>query len=195
MTPADAEMPDIPDFLDRTRGAAAKAAASLPPDLAALTARRKRLLTAGYAPLPANGKAVRLAGWPRLQPTEADIEAWARERPGDTNTGLLTARTPAVDIDVYDPDVSTELHREILSMIGNGVRAPWRVGQAPKHAFLCQTGRPFKKIATPTFTSPDGRKNKVEVLGDGQQIIIDGMPRDRRPLSMVRRRVRRGTAR
>jgi hypothetical protein len=89
-------------------------------DLAALTARRKRLLASGYTPIPANGKAVHLAGWPSLQATEADIEAWARERPGDTNTGLFTARTPAVDIDVLDPEVAAELHREFLAMIGNG---------------------------------------------------------------------------
>jgi hypothetical protein len=173
MTPTDAEMPDIPNFLDRTRGTAAKAA-PLPPDLAALTVRRKRLLEAGYRPIPANGKAVHLAGWSSLQPTEADIEAWARERPGDTNTGLLTRDTPAVDNDVLDPDVATELCREFLSMIGNGGRVIWRVGQAPKHAFLCRTDAPFKKIATPTFTSPDGRKHRVEVLADGQQIIVDG---------------------
>jgi hypothetical protein len=61
-------------------------------DLAALTERRKRLIAAGYAPIPANGKAVRLAGWSSLQATEADIEAWGRDRPSDTNTGLLTAR-------------------------------------------------------------------------------------------------------
>jgi hypothetical protein len=143
-------------------------------DLAALTARRKRLLAGGYRPIPANGKAVHLAGWSSLQATEADIEAWARERPNDTNTGLLTARTPAVDIDVLDPDVAIELHREFLYMIGNGGRVIWRVGQTPKHAFLCQTDAPFKKIATPTFTSPDGRPNRVEVLCAGQQIIAYG---------------------
>jgi putative DNA primase/helicase len=143
-------------------------------DLAALTARRKRLLAGGYRPIPANGKAVHLAGWPSLRPTEADIEAWARDRPSDTNTGLLTRDTPAPDIDVLDPDVAVELHREFLSMIGNGGRVIWRVGQAPKHAFLCRTDAPFKKIATPTFISPDGRKHKVEVLCDGQQIIVDG---------------------
>jgi hypothetical protein len=37
-------------------------------DLAALTARRKRLLATGYTPLPANGKAVHLAAWSSRSP-------------------------------------------------------------------------------------------------------------------------------
>src|SRR5262245_25415302 len=98
--PTDAEI-KIPDFLLRTPQGG--------PDI---TARRKRLLAAGYAPVPANGKAVHIPGWSSLQPTELDIEAWARDRPGDTNTGILTRTTPAVDIDVQDPDMSIELQRQ-----------------------------------------------------------------------------------
>jgi P4 family phage/plasmid primase-like protien len=175
MTPTDAEM-EIPDFLDRTRGADAKAATDtpLPPHLAALTARRKRLLATGYAPIPANGKAVRLAGWSSLRPTEADIEMWARERPADTNTGLLTRDTPAVDIDVYDVDMANDLQHILVSMIGDNGRVIVRVGRAPKRAILFRTDAPFSKVATPTFTSPDGGKHRVEVLCSGQQVIVFG---------------------
>jgi len=49
-----------------------------------------------------------------------------------------------------------------------------RVGQAPKCAILFQTDQSFAKISTPIFTSPDGRKHHVEVLGDGQQIVVFG---------------------
>ena len=149
--PTYAEM-EIPDFLLRTPQAA--------PDI---TARRKRLLAAGYAPAPANGKAVHIPGWSSLQPTEADIEAWARDRPGDTNTGILTRTTPAVDIDVQDPGVSIELQRLLRSMIGGG-RVIWRLAKSPKHAVLFQTDAPFKKKATPIFISPDGKEHKVERL-------------------------------
>jgi AAA domain/Bifunctional DNA primase/polymerase, N-terminal len=143
-------------------------------DVADLTAQRKRLLAAGYAPVPANGKAVHITGWSSLQPTEADIEAWAHRRQGDTNTGILTRATPAVDIDVKDPAVADELQHLLFTMTGDNGRALVRIGQAPKRAILFQTSAPFKKSATPAFISPDGNKHQVEVLADGQQIIAFG---------------------
>ena len=103
-------------------------------DVADLTAQRKRLLAASYAPVPANGKAVHITGWSSLQPTEADIEAWAHRRQGDTNTGILTRATPAVDIDVKDPAVADELQHLLFTMTGDNGRALVRIGQAPKRA-------------------------------------------------------------
>ena len=60
-------------------------------------------------------------------------------------------------------------------MIGEG-RTMVRFGRPPKRAVLFQTDTPFKKIRTPVFTAPSsGMENFVEVLGDGQQIIVHGV--------------------
>ena len=62
----------------------------------------------------------------------------------------------------------------LFDMIGDG-QTLVRFGQPPKRAVLFQTDTPFKKIRTPVFTSPGSNKeNFVEVLGDGQQIIVFG---------------------
>ena len=135
---------------------------------------RKKLLRAGFLPIPCIGKTINITDWPNIIATEADIDGWFTRYPDAMNTGLLTRTTPAVDLDIYDPDVAEELELTLLDMIGEG-HTLVRFGQPPKRAVLFQTDTPFKKIRTPIFTSPGSNKeNFVEVLGDGQQIIVFG---------------------
>jgi len=138
------------------------------------TAQRKSLLTGGYVPIPINGKAPIMPAWQKQQPTVGDVEKWPQLYPCALNTGILTRATPTVDIDVYDADVVTELRSLLWSVVGDAGHFIVRVGQAPKCAIPFQTDQPFAKISTPIFTSPDGRKHHVEVLGDGQQVVVFG---------------------
>ena len=139
------------------------------------TAVRKRLLRAGFLPIPATGKRVFADNWPDIVATEAEIDSWFTRYPDALNTGLLTRTTPAIDLDVYDPDVAEELELTLFDMIGEG-HTMVRFGQPPKRAILFRTDTPFKKIRTPVFTTPGSRsENFVEVLGDGQQIIVHGV--------------------
>ena len=135
---------------------------------------RKKLLRAGFLPIPCIGKTINITDWPNIIATEADIDGWFTRYPDAMNTGLLTRTTPAIDLDVYDTEVAEELELTLLDMIGEG-QTLVRFGQPPKRAVLFQTDTPFKKIRTPVFTSPGSKKeNFVEVLGDGQQIIVFG---------------------
>jgi hypothetical protein len=138
------------------------------------TAYRKKLLAAGYLPIPVNGKAPPIQGWSDIQATDALIDRWAEQYASASNTGIITAYTPAIDIDVVDPAVADELHRLVEQMIGTSVV---RTGLAPKRALLFRTDRPFKKLVA-TYTSSDGRTQKVEILGWGQQIVVDGIHPD-----------------
>lgn len=56
--------------------------------------------------------------------------------------------------------------------------SPVRTGRPPKRALIYRADKPFKKISTPIFTSPDSRAHKVEVLGWGQQIVVHGIHPD-----------------
>ena len=62
-------------------------------------------------PLPVNGKAPPIKGWPDIEATDALIDAGQIEYADATNTGIITHRTPAIDIDVLDPAVADELQR------------------------------------------------------------------------------------
>ena len=63
---------------------------------------RKKLLRAGFLPIPCIGKTINITDWPNIKATEADIDSWLTRHPDATNTGLLTRTTPAIDLDVYD---------------------------------------------------------------------------------------------
>jgi len=136
------------------------------------TACRKRLLAAGYHPIPVNGKAPPIVGWQDIQPTQVLINSWADNYANATNTGILTSTIPAIDIDVLDPAVANELQEIVERMIG---ASAVRTGQAPKRAMLFRVDEPFDKISTPVFVSPDGRTHKVEILCRGQQIVVNGI--------------------
>jgi hypothetical protein len=138
------------------------------------TAQRKSLLAGGYVPIPINGKAPIMPAWQKQKPTVGDVETWPQLYPGAFNTGILTRATPTVDIDVYDAGVVAELRSLLWSIVGHAGHFIVRVGQAPKCAIPFQTDQPFAKISTPIFTSSDGRKHHVEVLGDGQQVVVFG---------------------
>jgi Bifunctional DNA primase/polymerase, N-terminal len=141
------------------------------------TSYRKRLLAAGYLPLPVNGKAPPLPAWQDVRATPAVIDSWSAKYAFATSTGVLTFATPAVDIDVLDAAVADEVQEIAEQMLG--VSAV-RMGKAPKRAMLYRASTRFGKIATPIFTSPDGRTHKVEVLCNGQQIVVSGIHPDTR---------------
>jgi hypothetical protein len=75
-----------------------------PPDPTAL---RLRLRSAGFDPLPLNGKKPTMKNWPDKIGTNAEeIQTWGRLYEYDTNTGLLTKYTPAIDIDILNPEAA-----------------------------------------------------------------------------------------
>ena len=139
------------------------------------TADRKRLRASGYVPIPVNGKAPPIKGWSDIEVTDVHIDRWVYEYPDATNTGILTRTTPAIDIDVLDSAVADELQKLAEQMIGT---TAVRTGRAPKRALLFRTDAPFKKISTPVFVSPDGRTHQVEIMGWGQQIVVQGIHPD-----------------
>jgi hypothetical protein len=136
------------------------------------TKERKRLREAGYLPIPAIGKAPPIPGWQNTTASEDEIDRWFSEYPEALNTGIITRTAPAVDIDVYDPDIANEIEELLWSVIGT--RGIVRFGQPPKRAALFRTDVPFGKMATPVFTSPTQQRHRIEILCDGQQIVVLG---------------------
>jgi AAA domain-containing protein/bifunctional DNA primase/polymerase-like protein len=135
-----------------------------------VAAYRKGLLAAGYSPLPVNGKAPPLDGWQKTCATDKLISYWIHQYPDALSTGILTRNTPAVDIDVTDEEMAEELTALAEEIAG---KSAIRIGRAPKRAMLYRTDAPFPKLST-AFTSPTGDAHRIEVLADGQQIVING---------------------
>ena len=145
---------------------------------------RMSLKAAGFSPVPVAGKRPVLNDWQ----TKADVDAaevasWDTRFPGCNNTGILNARTPALDIDIMQQDAAEAVSELVEELYGDKGKLLTRFGLSPKRAILFRTDQPFSKKRV-VFIAADGSIHKIEFLGRGQQIVVDGMhPDTRKPYS------------
>jgi Bifunctional DNA primase/polymerase, N-terminal len=139
---------------------------------------RIAVLHNGYVPIPATGKACRINGWNTKTATNAEeIALQARLYPDHTNTGMLTRTTPAIDIDITILPAAEAVEQIVREEVEEHGQVMVRIGQAPKRAIPLRTDEPFTKIKE-IFAAPDGSEHKVEILCDGQQVIVAGIHPD-----------------
>ena len=134
----------------------------------------------GYQPIPIrpNEKLPSIDGWQNYQLSEGDPDRLSLQLHG---IGILTAKTPAIDIDCYSPEIAQELKQMALAVLGCEAPPPMRIGQSPKLLFVCQTKKPFRKKATKKYKLPGYEACKdsgVEILADGQQFVAYGIHPD-----------------
>jgi RecA-family ATPase len=150
--------------------------------LADITALRLHLRNAGFHPLPVEGKAPRLPGWQQKFDTNKDeIRLWSKTYHLAQNTGVLAKFTPGIDIDITTEDAAEAveaLAREFFEEHGD---IYVRFGKPPKRLIPLRTDEPFTKLSR-VFISPNGTEQKIEILCDGQQYVVDGVhPETRQP--------------
>jgi hypothetical protein len=151
----------------------------LSPDRDRLTELRLRLHDAGFSPIPCQGKKPAPSCWEQKIDTTADeIALWSQVFQYADNTGILTKATPAADIDIVNPEAAEAVEALARERFEERGYILVRVGLAPKRAILLRTDAPFKKI-TGNVIAPDGSKGqKIELLGDGQQVVVFGIHPD-----------------
>jgi hypothetical protein len=138
----------------------------------------------GYNPLPLNGKIPAIKDWPKkfAAVDEDFIRSWATTWPGMTNTGIITKRTPCLDLDLLNTeagDVCESLVRERFDGRGNLLA---RFGRAPKRAIPFRTDKYFTKLDVKFAAADGGEGDKIEFLADGQQFAAFGThPDTKRP--------------
>lgn len=112
--------------------------------------------------------------WQQTINSKEEIQGWAR-RYTNNGIGILTKRTPAVDIDVYDEDAAAHMASWVEENIGF---APCRIGQEPKRLYLFRTDEPFSKVKSCVWEDDFGQRHAVEILADGQQFVAYGIHPD-----------------
>ncbi len=141
----------------------------------------RQLQENGYQPIPIrpNQKFPSIDDWPNYKFSEGDPDRLGFQQHG---IGILTARTPAIDIDCYCPIIAELLKQMVIRVLGCcEAPPPIRIGQKPKLLFVCQTKNPFRKKATKKYKLPRYEAYKdsgVEILADGQQFVAYGMHPD-----------------
>jgi P4 family phage/plasmid primase-like protien len=138
-----------------------------------LAAHGKTLVQAGYNILPIISRSKKPAieeGWSKIESTPELVDQWVKG--GPKGIGVLGKYTPAIDLDILDEElckVMVEKVQEVCEV------AAIRTGRAPKVLIPFRTSKPFKRKASAEFKCPAGKKQQVEILGDGQQFIAYGI--------------------
>jgi hypothetical protein len=140
---------------------------------------RIRMFHNGYHPLPLRGKRPFREGWQNGFTLNDDfISDWEKHFPDAGNTGVLTAFTPFLDIDITDEEAAEAC---TLLVYERWDDIPCRVGASPKRGHPFRTDTPFAKI-TAELIAPNGKPHRIEFLGDGQQFVAFGIhPDTKRP--------------
>jgi RecA-family ATPase len=149
------------------------------------TAQRLKLLANGYAPIPVEGKRPPLKDWQKkTNANAAEIDLWGKVYPYATNTGVLTQLTPTLDIDITNPEAADAVEALARERFEERGYVLMRTGQAPKRAILLRTDTPFKKITGNVIASNGDTDQKIELLADGQQVVVFGIhPKTGKPYS------------
>jgi putative DNA primase/helicase len=142
---------------------------------------RLALLKGDYDPIPLRGKNPGLmAKWAWQQIGHASpeqVHLWANSFPDATNTGVLTLRTPTLDIDIQYTEAAEAVEDLVRDRFGDHGHVLTRIGKAPKRAIPFRTDAPFAKI-THKVIRADGVEERFEFLSDGQQVVVDGVHPD-----------------
>lgn len=142
---------------------------------------RRQLLQAGFAPLPLSGKRPAFDKWSiHIQTNPQEIELWDKVYPFATNTGALTRLMPTIDIDILDEAAAEAIEQLARERFEERGFILVRVGKAPKRAIPLRTNVPFKKRQTSLKTSAGTSDQKIEILCDGQQVVVGGTHPDTR---------------
>jgi hypothetical protein len=137
-----------------------------------ITQHRLALRTADFDPVPLHGKECHLLGWPtKSNASETEITSW-QSLAASRNTGILCKHTPALDIDITNPDAADAVEALIRLRVSGEVLV--RTGLPPKRLIPFRTDKPFTKI-TAKLIAADGSIQKLEFLGDGQQFVAFGL--------------------
>jgi len=128
----------------------------------------------GFPIIPDRGKRPPMDEWQKTRTNPAEIKLWARVYQDATNTGVLTRHFPVIDIDILNPEASEALEHLVRARFEDHGMISARIGLWPKRAFMFHTDKPFPK-QTLKLIAPNGKGEKIEILGDGEQLVIHGI--------------------
>lgn len=116
-------------------------------------------------PVKQGTKQPAIPNWTNFKANPKHISRWMSNGKAGCEIGILTKYNPVLDLDIQDEDFVVDLMEVLTERYGRGIR---KIGQSPKLAIIYRTDTPFDKISSPIYMSPDGKKNQLEILCNGQ---------------------------
>lgn len=134
------------------------------------------LIDHGYAivPIAVGKKAPNFDNWEKSRSTKPQLEDWIENGHRKAGIGILTKFTPGIDLDIRDEKLALAAQKMARKILGD---APVRIGMAPKRLLLYGTEKPFKKMRSNKYRTPDPitegewEYHQIEILCDGQQFV------------------------
>ena len=130
--------------------------------------------------LSREGAWVGFANWSHHRAGKRNLEEWQgwQSAAVPIAIGIQTAEFPVVDIDSDDPSIAEAIHILALTFLG---WSPVRCREGSPKRVLCykwtpgpnRDRRPVSKQRF-AFTDKEGKTHAVEILGRGQQVVIEG---------------------
>jgi hypothetical protein len=140
---------------------------------------RQALVARGFVPIPLEGKIPPFKRWQEIQDVSTQmLEAWAKNWPRATNTGLLTKLTPVIDADILNEAAAIAVEDLVAERFAERGYILPRIGKPPKRAIPFRTLTPFSKITASLIASDGNIGEKVELLCNGQQFVAAGIHPD-----------------
>ena len=106
--------------------------------------------------------------WSTIKSTPAKLQEWIDKGFGGNGVGILSSRSPGVDMDCQDESLVAQLRAFVIDRLGETIE---RVGLPPKTLLVYRADMQFPKVNSSVFIDGMGRTAKLEVLGDGQQFV------------------------
>jgi hypothetical protein len=126
-----------------------------------------------YDPTAALGKRPLRPDWQtKIGVSPDEIRSWK-----GPDSGCISKRTPAFDVDLKDPEAGEAIRQKIYGRFYNRGQILERTGEAPKFLVPFRTEKPFS-ILNQWFMTPNGKPCLLQFLGDGQQFICHGIHED-----------------
>src|SRR6266536_5202660 len=142
---------------------------------------RQALRAGGYSPIPVNGKNPNFKQWQQLITVSPEtIDAWPRTHRGRDNTGILCKYTPTFDGDILIEEAAIAVENLARERFEEHGYFLVRIGRAPKRAIPFRTDTPFSKITRNLSHPSITEEQKLEFLGDGEQVVCFGFHPDTR---------------
>jgi hypothetical protein len=119
-------------------------------------------------PIAVGKKAPGFDNWSKARSTKPQLTEWIESGHRHSGVGILTKRTPAVDLDIRDERIALEAEAKAREIFGD---APLRIGMPPKRLLVYRTDTPFRKMRSNRYQDEWGELHQIEILCDGQQFV------------------------
>src|SRR5262249_43314131 len=148
-----------------------------------ITEVRHAMYQRGFPVIPVSGKRPPMDEWEKLSANSDAIALWPNLYPFARNTGVLTKYFPTIDVDILNKEAAEAIEALARSRFEEHGTFAVRVGLWPKRAFLFRTDKPFK-ILNLKLIALNGKGEKIQILGNGQQVVVHGIhPDTKKPYS------------